>query len=103
MKLKELRKQNKKTQEEIANYLNITQVSYGRYELGTSEPNLQILNQLANYYKVSIDYLIGRETNNEFAYLQDNEKALLTAFRQMNKDNQLRFLAQAQGILIAQN
>lgn len=103
MKLKELRKQNKKTQDEVAKYLHISQSNYGKYELQEIEPNIETLKRLADYYNVSLDYLIGREINNEFAYLQDNEKALLTAFRQMNKDNQLRFLAQAQGILIAQN
>ena len=103
MKLKELRKENKKSQEDIAQFLNLNQTSYGRYELGTSEPTIDTLCKLADYYGVSLDYLVDRSFSNEFIYLSEDEKTLITAYRQMNKDNKLRYLAEAQGILIAQD
>lgn len=102
-KLKQLRKENKKTQDELAKYLHISQSNYGKYELQEIEPNIDTLTKLADYYNVSLDYLIGRDYKNEFAYLTDNEKIILNSFRQMNKDNQIKFIAHAQGILIAQN
>ena len=103
MRLKELRKENKKTQQEVANLLNIAQTTYGGYELETSEPTIETLCKLADYYGVSLDYLVGREHANEFAYLSEQEKIIVTTFRQMNNDNKLRYIAEGQGILIAQN
>lgn len=103
MKLKELRKENNITQEEMAKKLNIATSTYGGYELETSEPTIDTLCKLADYYGVSLDYLVGREYANEFAYLSEQEKIIVTTFRQMNNDNKLRYIAEGQGILIAQN
>ena len=103
MRLKELRKENKKTQEELAKLLNTTRVSYGRYELETSEPTIDTLCKLADYYGVSLDYLVGREFAYEVGYLTDNEKNMLAMFRQLNKDNQTRIIGETAGILIGQN
>lgn len=102
-KLKELRKENKKNQTELAKMLNVTQQSYARYELGTSEPNLQILCKLADFYGVSLDFLVGREFNNEYGYIAEDEKAILTAYRKLNKMNKIRLLAEATGMAIAQD
>ena len=60
-RLIEQRKLNKATQRQIAEYLQITQPSYIRYENGTAEPSLENLVKLANYFDVSGDYLLGRK------------------------------------------
>ena len=60
-RLIEQRKLNKATQRQIAEYLQITQPSYIRYENGTAEPSLENLVKLANYFDVSVDYLLGRK------------------------------------------
>ena len=59
-RLIEQRKLNKTTQRELADYLQIAQPSYIRYENGTSEPSLENLVKLADFFDVSIDYLLGR-------------------------------------------
>lgn len=59
-RLIEQRKLNKKTQRQIAEYLNMAQPSYIRYENGSAEPNLENLVKLADYFDVSVDYLLGR-------------------------------------------
>ena len=51
--LKELRKHNGKTQQEIANVLGITRQAYSRYESNIREPGLESLVKLAEYYNVS--------------------------------------------------
>ena len=102
MKLKELRKENKKTQEEIAKYLNLTQASYGRYETGIHEPTIDTLCKLADFYSVSLDYLVGREFNNKYGYLGDQEIMLLNVFAKLNDKNKLKLVAEATGMLIAQ-
>ena len=102
MKLKELRKQHKKTQEDVAKILNVTHQTYGRYELGICEPTLETLCTLANYYGVTVDYLIGRDAN-EFAYLSQEEKTLIVNFRKLSTYNQAKIVGEVAGILLTQN
>lgn len=59
-RLIELRKLNQVTQRQLADYLSITQPSYVRYENGTSEPSLEKLAKIADFFDVSVDYLLGR-------------------------------------------
>lgn len=103
MKLKELRKENKKTQSEIATSIHLTQQTYAKYELEQLEPNINTLCKLADYYAVSLDYLVGREFNNEYGYIAEDEKALLNAYRTLNKNNKIRLISEATGMAIAQN
>lgn len=102
MNIKQLRKDAQKSQAEIAEYLKVSQVSYGRYELGLSEPSIETLIKLADFYNVSLDYLVNRPFNNS-VYLNDVERSMLEMFREMSKDNQKFFYAEAKGILLAQN
>ena len=60
-RLIEQRKLNKKTQVEIADYLQISQPSYIRYENGSAEPTYENLVKLADLFDVSTDYLLGRK------------------------------------------
>ena len=59
-RLIEQRKLNNYTQRQLAEYLQIAQPSYIRYEKGTSEPSLENLVKLADLFDVSVDYLLGR-------------------------------------------
>ena len=58
-KLKELRKENNYSQQEIANLLGIAQVTYSHYELGRRSVSIQNLVKIARIYNVSTDYLFG--------------------------------------------
>lgn len=48
------------TQLQVAVYCDITEKTYQNYELMTREPKLEILIKIADLYKVSLDYLVGR-------------------------------------------
>ena len=48
------------SQKETAADLGIGITTYCRYELGMREPNASLLDQMADYYDVSVDYLLGR-------------------------------------------
>ena len=61
LRLKELRIENELTQERVAELLRVSRVVYNRYENEQRTVPLEILWALADYYKVSIDYLVGRE------------------------------------------
>ena len=58
--LKYFRKKSGRTQLDIANLLGITQTAYGNYELGKRQIPYDYMVQLAEYYKVSIEDLMGR-------------------------------------------
>lgn len=61
MRLRDLREDNDITQNQIAIMLNIKQNTYSQYENGKREVPINILWKLADFYDVSIDYLVGRE------------------------------------------
>jgi len=67
--LKMLRKRLKKSQEEVAQDLNLTRSTYSGYENGVAQPNLENLVSFSDYYKVAIDDLVRKD----FETLSENE------------------------------
>lgn len=59
-RLKELRMNNGLKQSDLAKLLSISTSRYGQYETGRRSPDYKLLIQIANFYNVSIDYLLGR-------------------------------------------
>ena len=59
-RLKKLRESRRIYQREIAEALGVTTRAYQFYESGRSEPKIKTLIAIADYYRVSIDYLVGR-------------------------------------------
>ena len=59
-RLRELRKEKGLSQIQLAVYCDITENTYQNYELMTREPKLEILIRIADFHKVSLDYLVGR-------------------------------------------
>ena len=65
-KLKQLRLLLGCTQAQMANLLGITVRGYRNYELGSREPELSILIKLADYFNVSVDYLLNKTDSKDF-------------------------------------
>ena len=59
-RLRDLREDHDKSQKAIAEYLNMHRSVYRRYESGERETPAWVLDNLADYYHVSTDYLLGR-------------------------------------------
>ena len=57
--MRELREDNDKTQQELADYLGTSQTMYARYERGANELPIRHLIKLCKFYNVSADYLLG--------------------------------------------
>lgn len=94
-KLKLLRKQRNLTQTDVANHLKITVSAYGNYELGQRSPTPETLIKLADFFGVSVDYLLGLDDNTESASvaplgetLTASERDLLSAFRKLSPASQ---------------
>ena len=60
MRLKDLRKEKKITQLQLAMELNMSQNTISRYETGERQAGYDELIKIANFFDVSIDYLLGR-------------------------------------------
>ena len=59
-RIRDLREDHDKTQKEIASVLNMQLTVYQRYERGERELPLWAAIKLADYYHVTLDYLVGR-------------------------------------------
>ncbi len=57
-RIRNLREDNDKTQQDIANYLKTSQTMYSRYERGENELPIHHLIALCRYYGVSADYIL---------------------------------------------
>ena len=62
-RIRDLREDHDLKQRELAEYLNCSQRVYSNYELGQRDIPTDVLIRLANFYHVSIDYLLGQTSN----------------------------------------
>lgn len=62
-RLYDLRIDNDLTQQQIADYLKCNRQVYARYERGLREIPVSMLIKLADFYKISVDYILGRTDN----------------------------------------
>lgn len=80
LRLRELRKSRNLSQQKVADSIGCSAASYSRYETGQRGISIDLLVRLADYYKVSVDYLLGRSEPTESS-LSQYEKALVDASR----------------------
>lgn len=86
-----LKNTNGLTQTEIANKLNTTQQTIGRWLNGNCEPDINSLIVLADLFGCSVDYLLGRENEEGAIYVMNNSKAtneLLNNISSLHADDQ---------------
>lgn len=96
--LKNLRIASEKKAIEVVKDTGISKDSMSNYETGKYEPSIENLIKLANYYEVSVDYLIGNEfdgiclTQEEYNNIQNTSKSLDDMYKilkEMEKEIQL--------------
>ena len=59
-RIRNLRIDNGYTQQQVADYLNVRQNTYSQYEIGVLRYPVDVIMKLADFYGVSVDYLLGR-------------------------------------------
>ena len=64
-RLKELRTSRNLTQKQVYESVQMSPIGYQRYEYGDREPAYEKLLALADYFDVSLDYLVGRSDDPE--------------------------------------
>lgn len=85
-KLVQLRKEKKRTQQEVADYLGVTRPAYTAYEKDSRNPDYETLKKIATYFNVTTDYLLGNSDikNPEeitYAGIKNDEYAALTPYQ----------------------
>ena len=84
---KNLRAETSLSQKDIAEELSVSRSVVSDWEQGRTEPSIQSLINIADYYAVSVDYLIGRDCPREYN-LTSLQKELLTDFNFLDRDKQ---------------
>lgn len=104
--LKNLRQEDGLTQNQLAKNIGIGQSTIVGYERGDREPTASNLIKYANYFNVSMDYLVGRTdelgamiASPATQSLSDREKHVLALFRKMSFAEQNRYIGFGEGLL----
>ena len=107
--LRNLRTEHKLSQKDLAQILGIDHQTISRLERDYNEPNLEILEKLADYFKCSVDYLLGRERedgmiviDNSSNSLSDIEQHILDVFRALTNRNKIKVVGYVDGIYAGQ-
>ena len=85
--LKALRNEFNISQQQLADAIGVSQQSVNKYENQDVEPDIAILIKIAEYFSVSVDYLIGRIPSRTFVVssLSKDEKTILSKYKFLNK------------------
>lgn len=82
-RLKSLRNSRKLSQKDFAQALRVSQQTVASWESGRTEPSNTALRDIADYFNVSADYLLGRETPSA-PVLSDEQTTVLREFDALN-------------------
>ncbi len=89
--IKELRQSRGITQEEFSEALRVSVQTVSRWENGVNAPDLSMLPQLAVYFRVTTDYLLGLERNDTMAKLIKTTETFELASKQEAEEMVLKF------------
>ncbi len=91
MNLKELRKSQHLTQEEFAKEIGISRDTYKNYEQERTQMPYQMLIKIADFYNISLDFLLGRQNKNLIFTdsLSPEKKELINMIKNLNDDETL--------------
>ena len=89
------------SQAELAEHLGIKQQEISRYERGETKAPVNYLADVADYCGVSVDYLLGRQTETA-AMLTQDESDLLHLYQTLTPENRIRLHERAESLLDTQ-
>ena len=89
-KLLSLRKQKGISQQELASYLNVSRQTISKFEHDLSLPDMDLMLQIAQYYQISINELLGiEETTNDITDLYNQMQSVLEHIQKNNQRNKI--------------
>ena len=84
LRISEIRNKNNLSQADLAKYLKISQQTYSSYETGRRQMSYETLCLLADYHKVSTDYLLGRQETST-SNLNEDERTVIEQYRALDE------------------
>ncbi len=99
--LEMIRKQKKVSQTKLGKVLGLTQQMISSYEKNMSSPNIDVLIKIANYFNVSVDYLLGHTTSP--STYENAEGRLLRYFNGLSELDKEKCLTIIQTLLTVRN
>lgn len=99
--LRYLRKRKKLSMKELGLIFGLSESTISLYETGKRQPDNEMLVKIAEYFNVSIDYLIGHEGKNyngDVLYT-DDELKLIENYRLLSRDSQLQLIGYMKALL----
>ncbi len=104
MKLKILREQKGISQQKMAQILNIKQTTYSNYENEKTQPTIELLIKIADFFDISLDNLCNRPRPYDLpSTATNNQKQAINIILQLNDVNSLRAISYCAGLLAGQN
>lgn len=98
-RLRELRKEKNVNQQKLSNYLGYGYTAIANYESGRNEPSIDTICKIADYFDVTVDYLIGHEDNpKRVDAISKAESELIMRFRNMDNEDQRILLEMAKSL-----
>ena len=94
-KIRELRRSKELTQEQLADYLNISYQSVSKWETGTTLPDLSYIIPLSRLFKISTDELLGYEQSKEDLLKNEYSDAYEVTWRDGNLEKRLEICLEA--------
>lgn len=102
--IKRLRNEAGISQKQMASVVNLSQQAVAKWESGVAEPDTRALRVLADYFGVSVDYILGRQqekklAQNDAGALPDDERRLLSFFENLNPEGKEKLLDYADDLV----
>ncbi len=96
IRLLDLRKEKNASQRQMAAAFNVSQGTYNNWEQGNTQPSIEQLIELAKFFKVSVDYLIGNSDEEGYIKVQnsltDDEISTLARFNKLSDESKKHLL-----------
>lgn len=89
---------NGREQQELTNYLNLKKTAYSDWKSGKSESYRKYIVEIAEFFDVSIDYLVYGKEKNTSLNLPEDEAELLKYYKQLPEKEKIRLVSRAEAI-----
>ena len=90
-RLKSLREEKKLSQEELSQLINISRSTLSMYEINKRQPDPETLQKIADFFDVSVDYLLGRTDKRNIDVSNDVDERLHKVMQELGPDVLLAF------------
>ncbi|ETO38646.1 helix-turn-helix domain-containing protein [Thermoanaerobacterium aotearoense] len=90
-RLKSLREEKKLSQEELSQLINISRSTLSMYEINRRQPDPETLQKIADFFDVSVDYLLGRTDKRNIDTSNDVDERLHKVMQELGPDVLLAF------------